>query len=68
MQYLPILVLALIVVLVSSYFISRSAYRKLVSSQNKYALAIAILIFLVSVVILGFLIIELVINNIRIER
>lgn len=68
MQYLPILVLALIVSLVSSYFISRAAHKKLKKAGNKYALVVAILIFLVSAVILYFACVKLVINNIHIER
>jgi hypothetical protein len=62
------LILALLVMIVPSHFISLSLYKKLVNNGNKYAMAIRVSVFLVSFCLIAFILFLLVINNVMFER
>jgi ABC-type amino acid transport system permease subunit len=62
------LLLALLVTIVPSHFIALALYKKLVSTGNKYAMAIRISVFIVSFCMIAFILFLIIINNVRFER
>jgi uncharacterized BrkB/YihY/UPF0761 family membrane protein len=68
MGLLVLLPLALVAIIVSSHFLSLSLYKKLVSNGDKNAMAMRIIVFILSVAILILLFFLLVVNNLRFER
>ena len=62
------LLLALMVMIFPSHFISLALYRKMVSNGNKYAMLTRILVFLFCFCLIALILFLLVINNVRFER
>lgn len=61
-------VIALVVMILPSHFISLALYRKLQKSGNKNAMGIRVLVFIASFCLIAFLLYFLILNNIRFER
>ena len=65
---IPILFIILVLVCFSSYFISNRVYKALRKENNDYAWVWSILTFILSFALLAFLILYLIVDNIRFER
>lgn len=63
-----IFALGVILVIAASYFISNAVYRRMSRGGSKAAMAVSIVTFFASVVVIGFTVGVLILSNLRLER
>ena len=68
MSYILIFIITPLIAIISAYFIAVSQYRKMKNGGIRYALLASVLIFLVSLVIIFFVVGILIERNVRFER
>jgi len=68
MQVLILFLVGLIVMIIPSHFISLMLYRRLTNNGNKYAMAIRLIVFFLSLAVFAIIIFIVIANNIRFER
>lgn len=60
--------IGIILVVLASYFISSTVYRRMVRGGSKAAIAVSIVTFVASVFVIGITVLALIFSNIRMER